>query len=115
MTYHKILAALAVIFGLAACGTAPENKSDIVADVIVGDLSVSCAEDPACVNRIHPDTPMIAEADPGERIVFLSRDAFDLTLDPDEFSSAKMNPRHCLLYTSPSPRDQRGSRMPSSA
>ena len=25
------------------------------------------------------------------------------------------NPRSCLLYTSPSPRDQRGSRMPSSA
>ena len=25
------------------------------------------------------------------------------------------NPRICLLYTSPSPRDQRGSRMPSSA
>ena len=24
-------------------------------------------------------------------------------------------PNHCLLYTSPSPRDQRGSRMPSSA
>ena len=23
--------------------------------------------------------------------------------------------RNCLLYTSPSPRDQRGSRMPSSA
>ena len=23
--------------------------------------------------------------------------------------------KHCLLYTSPSPRDQRGSRMPSSA
>ena len=26
-----------------------------------------------------------------------------------------MNPYICLLYTSPSPRDQRGSRMPSSA
>ena len=25
------------------------------------------------------------------------------------------SPRSCLLYTSPSPRDQRGSRMPSSA
>ena len=25
------------------------------------------------------------------------------------------NPNDCLLYTSPSPRDQRGSRMPSSA
>ena len=26
-----------------------------------------------------------------------------------------INPKSCLLYTSPSPRDQRGSRMPSSA
>ena len=25
------------------------------------------------------------------------------------------HPKDCLLYTSPSPRDQRGSRMPSSA
>ena len=28
---------------------------------------------------------------------------------------SEMNPLGCLLYTSPSPRDQRGSRMPSSA
>ena len=28
---------------------------------------------------------------------------------------AGFNPRDCLLYTSPSPRDQRGPRMPSSA
>ena len=27
----------------------------------------------------------------------------------------KSKPKSCLLYTSPSPRDQRGSRMPSSA
>ena len=27
----------------------------------------------------------------------------------------QINPGACLLYTSPSPRDQRGSRMPSSA
>ena len=26
-----------------------------------------------------------------------------------------LNSKNCLLYTSPSPRDQRGSRMPSSA
>ena len=31
----------------------------------------------------------------------------------DSFLAAKL--RDCLLYTSPSPRDQRGSRMPSSA
>ena len=30
-------------------------------------------------------------------------------------SIARMQTMHCLLYTSPSPRDQRGSRMPSSA
>ena len=28
---------------------------------------------------------------------------------------ARCNHKDCLLYTSPSPRDQRGSRMPSSA
>ena len=31
------------------------------------------------------------------------------------FGFAALEPGSCLLYTSPSPRDQRGSRMPSSA
>lgn len=70
---------------LGSCGAA--------AGVTVGDRSVGCLEDPACINRLHPDIPMVAEAEPGERIVFNARDAFDLTLDPDEFSSAKSNPR----------------------
>jgi len=67
--------------------------ANATADITVGDRSVSCAEDPACINRLHPDIPMVAKADPGERIVFFGRDAFDLTLDPDDFSSAKTNPR----------------------
>ena len=33
----------------------------------------------------------------------------------DETIEIAMNLGVCLLYTSPSPRDQRGSRMPSSA
>jgi formamidase len=66
---------------------------DAAAAIVVGDSSVSCAEDPACINRLHPEIPMVAIADPGERIVFLGRDAFDLTLDPDKFSSAKSIPR----------------------
>ena len=37
----------------------------------------------------------------------------DFLLTPDK--QVRFNKRHCLLYTSPSPRDQRGSRMPSSA
>ena len=67
--------------------------ANATADITVGDRSVSCAEDPACINRLHPDIPMVAKADPGERIVFFGRDAYDLTLDPDDFSSAKTNPR----------------------
>ena len=35
----------------------------------------------------------------------------DLGLNPTPYATGKV----CLLYTSPSPRDQRGSRMPSSA
>ena len=33
----------------------------------------------------------------------------------DEFHGRSRAIRHCLLYTSPSPRDKRQSRMPSSA
>lgn len=67
--------------------------ADAAAEITVGDRSVSCADDPACINRLHPDIPMVAKADPGVRIVFFGRDAFDLTLDPDKFSSASSIPR----------------------
>ena len=63
------------------------------AQVFVGDRSVPCAEDAACFNRLHPDIPMVATANPGERIVFAGRDAFDLTLEPDKLSSAPAIPR----------------------
>jgi len=67
--------------------------TDADAEVVVGDRSVACAEDSACMNRLHPDIPMVASAEPGEPIVFNGRDAFDLTLDPDKSSSAKSMPR----------------------
>ena len=38
-----------------------------------------------------------------------------VTLDGNDISMLSTQDRICLLYTSPSPRDQRGSRMPSSA
>ena len=56
-------------------------------------MRVVCADDPACMNRLHPEVPMIAEAELGEPIVFVTRDAFDLTLDPDVSSSARRRPR----------------------
>ena len=36
-------------------------------------------------------------------------------INGQEEKESEENPYPCLLYTSPSPRDQRGSRMPSSA
>jgi len=85
-------------FGLSTCFavgllSALTVFTNAAAEIVVGDTSVSCADDPACINRLHPDIPTIANADPGERIVFVGRDAFDLTLDPDEFSSANAIPR----------------------
>ena len=84
-------------FGLSACFSMGLLSTMALfasanAEIVVGDRGASCADDPACINRLHPDIPMIADADPGERIVFVGRDAFDLTLDPDEFSSADSMP-----------------------
>ena len=39
----------------------------------------------------------------------------DLVIDVQKGFELSQQSRLCLLYTSPSPRDQRGSRMPSSA
>jgi len=74
----------------AAAGDATATSP--AADVVVGDRSVGCLEDPACINRLHPDLPMVAEAEPGQRIVFHGRDAFDLTLDRDGPASAPAKP-----------------------
>jgi len=79
-----------MICGAASVIALPEQAS---AQTVLGDTSVSCAEDPACMNRLHPEVPMIAEADQDEPIVFVARDAFDLTLDPDVTSVAKQRPR----------------------
>ena len=63
------------------------------ADVTLGDRAVSCAEDPACINRLHAGIPMAATADPGERITFIGRDAADVTLDRDGDAVLESNPR----------------------
>lgn len=87
-------------------------SNGVSAQVTVGDRSVGCLDDPACMNRLHPDIPMVAEAAPGERIIFRSRDAFDLTLDPDEFSSAESRPREGtgIVHALTGPVSIRGAR-----
>ena len=65
----------------------------VLADVTVGGGGEMCSEDPACINRMHPDIPMAARARPGERILMIGRDAGDLHIDPDEFASGDGSPR----------------------
>ena len=64
-----------------------------IAAVELGGSGVRCADDPACINRLHPGIPMAARAQPGERIVMRGRDAGDLQLDPDDYAVAESSPR----------------------
>ena len=82
MTFIRTLAAAILVIPLTA-----------MADVVIGGSGVSCAEDPACINRMHPDIPAVATAMPGERIVMKGRDASDIHVDPDEMSQAEESPR----------------------
>ena len=51
--------------------------------LVVGREGNRCAEDIACFNRMHPDIPMTAQAEPGQVIVFRTRNAGDSHLDPN--------------------------------
>ena len=62
----------AIAFGLPFAYAADDSL------VIVGGTGVDCIEDPGCVNRIHPDIPMVARAAPGQTILFRTRDARDV-------------------------------------
>ena len=68
------------------------DVSSVLADVEIGGTGLDCADDPACINRMHPDIPMAARAAPGERIIMRGRDAEDMHLDPDGFSVAETGP-----------------------
>ena len=53
-------------------------------EVVVGGTGANCREDPGCFNRLHPDIPIAARAQPGEVIIFRGRDTWDLNFDPDD-------------------------------
>ena len=71
------------------------------------------------VSGQHVTQQTLAEAEPPAQVAMLESPQVtrlaevESQLDTAELASAQ--PSRCLLYTSPSPRDQRGSRMPSSA
>ena len=40
-------------------------------------IPIPCVDDPKCHNRFHPAIPPVASANPGDTVVFETRDAFD--------------------------------------
>ena len=79
--------------------------------------SVKATEDPRSIellvhNISHSD--LVVTLSDGEQRTYLARPMFNEFRATSEAIMLAMD-KICLLYTSPSPRDQRGSRMPSSA
>ena len=66
--------------------------------VTVEKIGEHCVDDPNCFNRYHPDIPTVASAEPGDEIVFHTRDALDtdLTLDSnaDDLAAVDLNLVH---------------------
>ena len=87
---HRVLKLAVVSFWLTAL--AVHAADDHV--VVVGGTGADCIEDPGCVNRLHPDIPMAVSAEPGQTILFHTRDARDAlgapaqqSSEPDSFNS----------------------------
>ena len=79
------------------------------------EVTVTAQRDNRPVGDTLPEVTVTAQRPKKQTIQSdsLGEDILEL-LDPTGISSYD-DVRSCLLYTSPSPRDQRGSRMPSSA
>ncbi len=53
-----------------------------------------CVADAQCFNRVHPDIPIVATADPGEIITFRVRNASDVLLEPGRPPSGELSLIH---------------------
>ncbi len=66
--------------------------------VLVEKGGAHCADDPNCFNRYHPAIPAVVRAEPGDHIVFQTRDALDSDLDldstPDDVTAVDLNLVH---------------------
>jgi formamidase len=63
---------------LAAVALADDRRGN---RIVIPKVGERCANDPKCHNRWHPAIPPVAAANPGDVVVFGTRDAFDHSLD----------------------------------
>jgi formamidase len=89
-----------VLLAGAAATSAGADTADVTWQnrVVIEKQGAHCVDDPNCFNRYHPDIPTVASANPGDFIVFHTRDALDsdLTLDSnaDDLAAVDLNLVH---------------------
>ena len=84
------------------------NKGEIIAE----DSLEGIAKKASMATRFEVD--ILRKEDELQKMLMETSGVLEVERSGQKFY-IQINPEHCLLYTSPSPRDQRGSRMPSSA
>jgi len=96
---HIVLGTAAVV---AAAAFPSFGKQVRIPITRIDTVPVPCADEPlrTCHNRWHPDIPSAASADPGDTVVFETRDAFDNPFNrkstPANVKAANLNLIHPL-------------------
>ena len=79
--FSRHLLSIASALTLATAATAAAADDGHGKRVVLPKTGERCVNDPKCHNRWHPAIPAVATADPGDVVVFGTRDAFDHSLD----------------------------------
>ena len=100
---NNALTKLLALTGIAAFALAQPAQADTTdvtwqTKVVVAKKGAHCVDDPNCFNRYHPAIPSVAKANPGDMIVFHTRDALDsdlnLTSNADDLAALDLNLVH---------------------
>jgi formamidase len=78
-SWNSKLRALVLVAAWIMAGAAPATAKEVRISILrdANGVPVPCVFDPHCHNRFHPAIPPIAVANPGDLVVFETRDAFD--------------------------------------
>ncbi|MFK7853615.1 MAG: acetamidase/formamidase family protein [Granulosicoccus sp.] len=85
---------------LIASGTVYADTTDVTwkSKIAIEKQGAHCVDDPNCFNRYHSAIPTVARANPGDHLIFHTRDALDtdLTLDSnaDDLAAVDLNLVH---------------------
>lgn len=97
-TVAGVAAGVAVGFVVGGSASADTGTSTWKTGVVLERSGDHCADDPNCFNRFHHAIPAAAKANPGDYVVFSTRDALDsdLTLESvaEEMSALDLNLVH---------------------